>query len=63
MKTRTETVEEALNRFNDATDRTNKKLEKLEHQLRNLDTDSTRNKIIIWVTAAILAAIIIAFRS
>jgi septal ring factor EnvC (AmiA/AmiB activator) len=63
MKTRTEKVEEALNRFNDATDRTNKKLEKLEHQLRNLDTDSTRNKIIIWVTAAILAAIIIAFRS
>ncbi len=63
MKTRTEKVEEALNRFNDATDRTNKKLEKLEQQLRNLDTDSTRNKIIIWVTAAILAAIIIAFRS
>jgi hypothetical protein len=63
MKTRTEKVEEALNRFNDATDRTTEKLEKLEQQLRNLDTDSTRNKIIIWVTAAILAAIIIAFRS
>lgn len=63
MKTRTEKVEEALSRFNDATDRTTEKLEKLEQQLRNLDTDSTRNKIIIWVTAAILAAIIIAFRS
>ena len=42
MKTRTEKVEEALNRFNDATDRTNKKLEKLEHQLKQ-PSDTKKN--------------------
>lgn len=60
MKTRAEKIEEAVERFNAAADRTT---EKLEQRLKDLNTDTPRNKIIIWTVAGILAAIIIALRS
>ena len=60
MKTRAEKIEEAVERFNAAADRTT---EKLEQRLKDLNTDTPRNKVIIWTVAAILAAIIIALRS
>jgi predicted nucleic acid-binding Zn-ribbon protein len=63
MKTRAEKIEEAADRFSAAADRTTKNLEKLEQRLKDLDTDTPRNKIIIWTVAAIIAAIIIALRS
>ena len=60
MKTRAEKIEEAVDRFNSAADRTT---EKLEQRLMDLNTDTPRNKVIIWTVAGILAAIIIALRS
>lgn len=63
MKTRAEKIEEAVDRFNSAADRTTEKLEKLEQRLKDLNTDTPRNKVIIWTVAGILAVIIIALRS
>jgi len=52
-----------LEKIEEASDRALNKLENLEQKLKNLDADTKQNKIIIWVIAFIIAAIIIALRS
>ena len=56
MKTKLEKIEEAA-------ERATNNMEKLEKKLNELDADTTQNKIIIWVVALIIAAIIITLRS
>ena len=63
MKTGEERVKEAVDTFVESTERASHRLERLEQQLENLNTDSPRNTIIIWVAAAIIAGIIILMRS
>jgi hypothetical protein len=52
-----------LEKIEEASDRALNKLENLEQKLKNLDADTKQNKIIIWVIAFIIAAIIIALKS
>jgi hypothetical protein len=52
-----------LEKIEEASDHALNKLENLEQKLKNLDTDTKQNKIIIWVIAFIIAAIIITIKS
>ena len=56
MKTKLEKIEEAA-------EHATNNMEKLEKKLNELNADTAQNKIIIWVVALIIAAIIIALRS
>lgn len=60
MKTQLEKTEEAIEKF---VDQKTGDFERLEKKLNEFNADTTQNKIIIWVVAAIIAAIIIALRS
>jgi Flp pilus assembly protein TadB len=63
MKTGEERVKKAVDTFVESTEGASQHLEDLEQQLKNLDKSSTRNTLIIWVVALIIAGIIILVRS
>jgi len=58
-----EKIEKIAKALEDVSDRSVNAMENLEQKLKNLDADTKQNKIIIWVIAFIIAAIIIALRS
>jgi t-SNARE complex subunit (syntaxin) len=58
-----EKIEKIAKALEDVSDRSVNAMENLEHKLNDLDADTKQNKIIIWVIAFIIAAIIIALRS
>jgi hypothetical protein len=60
MKTKLEKIEEVTEEI---TSNATRNLEKLEQKLNEFDADTTKNKIIIWSVAFVIAVIIILARS
>jgi t-SNARE complex subunit (syntaxin) len=58
-------LEKILKKVEDATERLEQipqSMEKLEQKMQSLNTDTPKNKIIIWSVACVIAAIIILLR-